>query len=175
MFTLSNISTFFICPTLFCNLHFNSKPINVLSVLLIKILVLWLAIPLKSEVVGVMDGDTIELKIISPIKTKRGGKNLRVRLNHINCPERGQAFFTKAKNFTAAACYRKVVKIVHHNQYDRYGRLLGEVVLPDGSNLNQSLVRNGLAIHYKKYSSSGIYANIEIEARIKKIGLWANQ
>jgi endonuclease YncB( thermonuclease family) len=50
--------------------------------------------------------------------------------------------------------------------------LVGEVILPDGRNLNQELVKAGMAIHYKKYSSSGVYSNLEIKARLKKIGIW---
>jgi endonuclease YncB( thermonuclease family) len=64
--------------------------------------------------------------------------------------------------------------VIHNNEYDRYGRLIGEIILPDGKNLNQELIKSGLAIHYKKYSSSWSYAQLEIKARVKKIGIWAN-
>jgi endonuclease YncB( thermonuclease family) len=82
-------------------------------------------------------------------------------------------FYQNAKRFTSEKCYRKTVKIVHNNEYDRYGRLVGEVILPGGTNLNQELVKAGLATHFKKYSSSGIYSNLEIKARISKVGIWS--
>jgi micrococcal nuclease len=131
---------------------------------------------LSSEVVGVMDGDTIELRMVSndPRNKARKGKNLRIRLAHVDCPERGMPFYQNAKKFTSEKCFRKTVKIIHKNEFDRYGRLIGEVILPDGRNLNQELVKAGLAIHYKKYSSSWVYSKLEIEARIKKIGIWSN-
>ena len=130
---------------------------------------------LSSDVVGIMDGDTIELRMISndPRAKARVGKNLRIRLAHVDCPERGMPFYKNAKRFTSDKCYRKTVKIIHRNEYDRYGRLVGEVILPDGTNLNQELVKAGMAIHYKKYSSSSLYSILEIKARLKKIGIWS--
>ncbi|MCP9755288.1 nuclease [Lacihabitans sp. CCS-44] len=129
---------------------------------------------LSSDVVGVMDGDTIELRMVSsdPRSKTRVGKNLRIRLAHVDCPERGMPFYQNAKRFTSEKCYRKTVKIVHNNEYDRYGRLVGEVILPNGTNLNQELVKAGMALHYKKYSSSWGYAQLEIQARVKKVGIW---
>lgn len=130
---------------------------------------------LSSDVVGVMDGDTIELRMVSsnPRSKKRVGKNLRIRLAHIDCPERGMPFYQNAKRFTSEKCYRKTVKIIHRNEFDRYGRLVGEVILPDGKNLNQELVKAGMAIHFKKYSNSWIYSSLEIKARINKVGIWS--
>ncbi|MCP9767950.1 nuclease [Lacihabitans sp. LS3-19] len=130
---------------------------------------------LSSQVVGVMDGDTIELREVSnsPKAKERIGKNIRVRFAHIDCPERGKPYFQVAKKFVSDRCYRKTVKIIHSNEFDRYGRLIGEVILEDGTNLNQELVKAGLAIHYKKYSKSYTYAKLEIEAKNKKIGIWA--
>lgn len=131
--------------------------------------------PLSSDVVGIMDGDTIELRMVSnnPKAKTRIGKNLRIRLAHVNCPERGMPFYQNAKRFTSEKCFRKTVKIVHNDEFDRYGRLIGEVILPDGKNLNQELIKAGLATHYKKYSSSWSYARLEVEARVKKIGIWS--
>ena len=50
---------------------------------------------LSSQVVGVMDGDTIELREVSnsPKAKERMGKNIRVRFAHIDCPERGKPYF----------------------------------------------------------------------------------
>lgn len=140
--------------------------------ILFRILIL---IPsLSSNVIGIMDGDTIELRMVSvnPKAKTRVGKNLRIRLAHVDCPERGFPFFQKAKQFTSDRCFNKTVKVIHNYEYDRYGRLVGEVVLPDGKILNQELIKNGLAIHFKKYSKSVLYANLEIEAKKNKVGMW---
>ena len=60
----------------------------------------------------------------------------------------------------------------HSNKYDRNKRLIAEVVLINGVNINNKLVSNGLAWHFKKYSDSQEYAELEILARNKKIGIW---
>ena len=60
-------------------------------------LVYQLAVPIASnassftgKVVGVIDGDTIDVL--------HNGQSERVRLNGIDCPEKGQAFNKKANN-----------------------------------------------------------------------------
>ena len=133
----------------------------------------WLG-EVKSEVVGIQDGDTIELKMVYNGENARNrkGKNLRIRLAHVDCPEKGEAFYTNAKQFSSNLCFRKTVTIIHSSKFDRYGRLIGEVILPNGKNLNKELVKAGLAVHFKKYSSSSIYSHLELQARIKKVGIW---
>jgi micrococcal nuclease len=131
--------------------------------------------PLKAEVIGIQDGDTIEMKFIFDGKKAgiRQGKAVRIRFLHVNSPERGKPFYKVAKQYTSEKCFRKVVQIRHNGEFDRYGRLLGDVILPNGSVLNKELVKKGLAIHYKKYSKSVEYANLEKIAQQKKIGIWS--
>ncbi len=130
---------------------------------------------IKAEVISIQDGDTIELKFIfSGNKAgRRSGKPLRIRLLHIDCPERGAQFYKVARQFTSQKSFRQVVQVKHTGQFDRYGRLLGEVLLPDGKTLNKELVRNGYAVHFKKYSSSQEYANLENKAKKQKLGIWS--
>lgn len=129
----------------------------------------------KAEVIGIQDGDTIELKFIFDGKKAghRQGKPLRIRLLHVNCPERGKPYYKVAKQFTSEKSFRKHVQIRHAGNFDRYGRLLGEVILPDGKFLNKELVKVGYAVHFKKYSNSTEYAKLEIQAQKKKIGIWS--
>ncbi|MCF0073713.1 thermonuclease family protein [Dyadobacter sp. CY261] len=131
--------------------------------------------PLKAEVIGIQDGDTIELKFIYSGKKagRRMGKPVRIRFLHINCPERGMPFYKNAKQFTSEKCFRKVVSIRHKGEFDKYGRLLGEIVLPDGKILNKELVKKGLAVHFKKYSKDQEYAALEIAAEKQKVGIWS--
>lgn len=131
--------------------------------------------PLKAEVIAIQDGDTIELKFIYSGKKagRRMGKPVRIRFLHINCPERKMPFYSNAKQFTSEKCFRKTVSIRHNGEFDKYGRLLGEVVLPDGKVLNKELVKKGLAVHFKKYSKDQEYANLEIAAKKQKIGIWS--
>jgi len=131
--------------------------------------------PLRAEVIGIQDGDTIEMKFIFTGKKAgfRMGKPIRIRFLHVNSPERGKPYYKIAKQFTSDKCFRKIVAIKHAGNFDRYGRLLGEVILPDGKTLNKELVKNGLAVHFKKYSTSVEYSNLEIQAQKKKLGIWS--
>ncbi|PWJ57549.1 endonuclease YncB(thermonuclease family) [Dyadobacter jejuensis] len=130
--------------------------------------------PLKAEVIAIQDGDTIELKLIYTGKGagQRTGKPIRIRFLHINCPERGRPYYNVAKQLVADRCFRQTVEIRHKGEFDRYGRLLGEVVLKNGEVLNKTLVENGLAVHFKKYSSDQEYAALEKKAQQQKIGIW---
>ena len=58
---------------------------------------------------------------------------------------------------------------------DRYGRTVGEVVLPDGKVLNQELVRAGLAWWYRDYAAGDSrLALLEQEARAAGRGVWSD-
>jgi len=113
--------------------------------------------------VGVTDGDTINVM--------RDGRAVKVRLEGIDCPERGQDFSSSAKKYTSALVYGKTVE-VRQTGTDRYGRVLA-VVYTDGTDVNLALVRAGMAWHYKKYSSDAKLAAAENTARAAEIGLWS--
>lgn len=117
-----------------------------------------------NKVIGVKDGDTFVVLI--------DGKEQVIRLAHIDCPEKKQPFGTKSKQFASDLCFGKNVMLNHSNKYDRYKRLIAEVVLYNGTNINKELVSNGLAWHFKKYSDNQEYAKLEIDAKNKQIGIW---
>ncbi len=58
---------------------------------------------------------------------------------------------------------------------DRYGRTVGEVLLPDGRSLNHELVRVGLAWMYRRYTNDQSLSDLEEEARVARRGLWADR
>jgi micrococcal nuclease len=132
------------------------------------IIVLILFIPsflyaFEGKVVGVSDGDTI--------KVLKDGKQVKIRLAAIDCPEKGQPYGQKAKQFTPDLVAGKVVK-VWETDTDRYGRIVGFVFVGD-KNLNKELLKAGLAWHYKQYSRDPEMAKLEFQARSAKRGLWA--
>ncbi len=103
---------------------------------------LLLSVPLSSQpdtftgkVVGVSDGDTI--------KVMRQGRAVKVRLHGIDCPEKKQPFGMRAKRYTSDMAFGKEVT-VQMKTTDRYGRIVGEVILPDGNSLNKELVYVGV-------------------------------
>ena len=118
------------------------------------------------RVVGISDGDTI--------KVLHNGKAEKIRLYGIDCPEKGQAFGTRAKQFTSELVFGKNVTIKDHG-LDKYGRTVGDVILPDGRVLNRELVAAGLAWWYRRYAPhDGTLERLEEEARAKQRGLWAD-
>ncbi|MBO9620203.1 MAG: thermonuclease family protein [Niabella sp.] len=121
----------------------------------------------RYKVIGVKDGDTFVLLM--------DGKEQVVRLAHIDCPEKRQPYGNNAKQFVSDRCFGKYVRLLHANRYDRNNRLLAEVLLEDGTNLNKALVKNGLAWHFKKYSGNREYAALETAARQQKRGLWVDE
>jgi micrococcal nuclease len=54
-----------------------------------------------------------------------------------------------------------------------HDRLVASTFLDD-KELGKEMIKAGLAWHFKKYSSDEILANLEIEARNNKKGLWVD-
>lgn len=117
------------------------------------------------KVVGIKDGDTIVVLM--------DGKEQVIRLAHIDCPEKKQPFGTKAKQFASDLCFGHYVSLSHNRTFDRNKRLIAEIILTDGTNVNKELVKNGLAWHFKKYSDDNAYHELEQIARSEKVGIWS--
>jgi len=119
----------------------------------------------SAKVIGISDGDTMEILYKkNPIK---------IRLAHIDTPEkRGtQPFGNQAKTALANLCFGRTVTVKAEN-YDRYKRLIAVVINDNNQNVNQEMLKQGMAWHYKKYSKNSDYAKLEIEARKNRVGLW---
>ena len=116
-----------------------------------------------AKVIRIKDGDTVVILWENHPQT--------VRLAHIDCPEKNQAFGAKAKQFASDFCLGKMVEVVIAGKPDRNGRWIAEIFY-NNQNIGKALLRNGLAWHFKKYSKDAAYAELEILARKKKIGLW---
>lgn len=89
--------------------------------------------PFTAHVVRVTDGDTIVVE--AP------GHIVRVRLFGIDCPESKQEGGPQATWFTRDAAMDRTVTVIQHDT-DRYGRMVADIVLPDGRVLNKELVRS---------------------------------
>lgn len=83
--------------------------------------------------IHITDGDTIT--VLTEAQEQK-----KFRLNGIDCPEDGQAFGNKAKEFTKDLVAGEVVTIQAHD-LDKHGRTIADVILEDGRNLNQELVK----------------------------------
>lgn len=115
----------------------------------------------------VADGDTLTL--LDPQQRK-----VKVRLYGIDAPESKQPYGRAAADYARQLALGQYVQLVEKNK-DRYGRVVAEVILPDGRNLNHELVRAGCAWHYVQYANDPQLAALETEARLARRGLWATK
>jgi endonuclease YncB( thermonuclease family) len=116
------------------------------------------------QVVGIADGDTLTVM--------RDGRRERVRISGIDAPEGGQAFGRRSRQHLASLAFGQQATVILEGA-DRYGRLLGRVVV-EGLDVGLEQVRQGYAWHYTRYSSDRQLAAAEREARAARRGLWAD-
>ncbi len=117
----------------------------------------------EAKVIRIVDGDTLEVLY--------GELPVMIRLQHIDCPEKKQAFGTKAKQTLSDLCFGQNVKLEYESK-DRNGRYICVIFNEKGINVNKEMIRLGMAWHFKKYSTDSEYAELETEARKNKVGLW---
>lgn len=126
----------------------------------------------KGKVIVVFDGDTVAWV------DEKTQDTLRIRLHGVDAPEKMQPFGKEAKAFTSDLCLEKTV-FFNFIDTDAFGRKLGKIITLDGKEVNQELLKNGLAWHFKKYSKgnvdSALYANLQKEAQLEKKGLWIQE
>jgi endonuclease YncB( thermonuclease family) len=61
------------------------------------------------------------------------------------------------------------------DRQDRHGRTIADVLLPDGTTVNHTLVKDGLCWCYRKYAPDDtVLEGLEKEAREGKKGLWGD-
>ena len=116
------------------------------------------------RVVAVIDGDTLTVV--------HGHRAEQLRLIGIDAPEKRQDYGEQARRFVSVLAFGQIVTVEPRGR-DRNGRVLAEVVLPDGRSLNRELVRSGYAWWFRRYSRDPVLAALEAEARREHRGLWA--
>lgn len=143
----------------------------------------------KARIVKVVDGDTVHVLLPDGAKSETEEK---VRLFGINTPElhprpgtpKGsftpEPFSQEACDYLASLCPPGTdVSLAQHGR-DKYGRLLGVLLLPDGRDANHLLIEAGLA---KPYFLSGSkkdplrldYERAADDARAARNGIWQTQ
>ncbi len=121
-----------------------------------------------AEVDRIIDGDTMVILY--------KGNLVRIRLTHIDAPENRRSNPISKMSTKALATLCADSKVIIQSQgYDRYERLLAEVINHKGIVVNKEMVRLGMAVHYKQYSNDSTYASLEQDARRAKIGLWSTK
>ena len=115
----------------------------------------------SSLVVSVIDGDTI--------KVLHENHSERIRLSGIDCPEKEQAYGKKAKQAASELVFGKEVTLRLMPRI-KHGRTIADVLLPNGTNVNQQLVKEGWCWWYQKYASNDLaLKQSEQEAKAAKL------
>ncbi len=124
---------------------------------------------LTGKVGRVVDGDTLYV-------LDANYKEHKIRLAGIDAPERKQVYGLASRKHLASLVAGQQVT-VEYRKRDRYGRILGKVLV-NGVDACLEQVKAGFAWHYKKYQHEQsaedreLYANAENKARNERLGLW---
>jgi endonuclease YncB( thermonuclease family) len=118
------------------------------------------------RVVSIVDGDTFDAV---PLDSTTG--RIRIRLHGIDTPERGEPFSSAATKAARVLLFDQRAT-VEGRDVDRYGRLVARVTV-QGADVRVTLVEEGLACHWVKYSREAVLATAEATARAQGRGFWA--
>jgi endonuclease YncB( thermonuclease family) len=118
--------------------------------------------------VGIVDGDTFDLLPLAPAPVEA----VRIRLEGIDAPEKGQPYGKAAKQYLNELIFGKAVR-ADGAKKDRNGRRICTVFVADTLNVNRAMIAAGYAWHFKKYSDDPALDSLERSARAARAGLWA--
>lgn len=127
---------------------------------------------IQGKVIRVLDGDTIEISVISR-KVSAYNVPVRIRLQDIDAPEKGQPFGRWSTNRLKEMVSGKPVTVMC-KQKDRYGRVLGRVLTANGTDVNRYMVQVGAAWVYGQYNTDASLPTLQREAKQQKRGLWGD-
>lgn len=142
----------------------------------LKLSILILALILSSSVYADFSGLVIKVIDGDTIIVLDGSKKIKVRLSGIDAPELKQRFGFNSKQELTSLIEKKWVNILS-NSRDKYKRTLGKVIC-NNVDINLSLIKLGMAWHYKKYKKNqskndqDLYTYYENIARDSRLGLW---
>ena len=105
----------------------------------------------------VLDGDTVDINLDLGFNIVLA--NQRVRMAGVDTPEsrttnaeekvRGLLSKKKLTENLSSSKWCKIKTLKSDNNDDKFGRILGEFILDDGTNINQWLIENNYAVTYQ--------------------------
>ena len=120
---------------------------------------------ISGTITSIADGDTVRARLDGSRQT------IRIRLEGIDTPERGEPFSTQARNATRVMLFNKRVQL-KITDVDRYDRVVARIVL-DGKDSSLELVEAGLACHFTRFANDPLLAKAQLSARTAGRGFWA--
>lgn len=124
---------------------------------------------LEGESIAVQDGDSFVLRT-------GDGRKLRIRIEGIDAPEKGQPFAGVSRRHLAGLLRDRSLRL-EVRKVDRYGRQVARVH-DGGTDVGLAQLQAGLAWFYRRYQSEQepevrrAYARAEARARDAAVGLW---
>ncbi|KAF0101162.1 MAG: micrococcal nuclease-like nuclease [bacterium] len=121
------------------------------------------------KVIHIVDGDTFDVLDAAHVTH-------RIRVSCMDTPEKGQAFYRRAKDALADLISGQMVMVEYYKD-DRYRRHIGEV---NGLDLCMKMIESGMAWHNRPYERelkpgrADELAAAEISAKANRAGLWAD-
>ena len=110
----------------------------------------------------VHDGDTLRVNVTDQISV--------VRLAHIDAPELEQPYGISSRDYLKQLVLNRPL-ILQVQNLDFYNRQVA-VLKYQQMNINQNMVKMGLAWWYSEYSKDLTYKRLQQTAISKKLGLW---
>jgi len=108
------------------------------------------------------DGDSV--------KIMDGATEYKLRINHIDAPERNQTFGKKSRRALMLLCKDATIEVVITGT-DQYQRQLGDLYC-NKQDVSTYMISNGYAWFYKRYSKRTEFSQLEENARKNRLGLW---
>ena len=124
------------------------------------------------SVTKVIDGDTVDVLV--------NGQKDTIRLIGINSPETGECFNREATDKAKEILISKSIILeadFSQDNKDKYNRLLRYIILSDGTNFGEFMIKNGFAKEYTyktAYKYQSLYKKAQEEAKSGKRGIWAD-
>ena len=120
---------------------------------------------ISGTIISIADGDTVRARV------EGSGRTIRIRLEGIDTPERGEPFSTQARNATRVMLFNRKVQL-KVTDVDRYDRVVARII-HDGKDSSLELVQAGLACHFTRFANDPLLAKAQLSARTAGRGFWA--
>ena len=117
----------------------------------------------NAKVIVVIDGDTLVVL--------HNNAKVKIRLANIDAPEKDQPFGMDARQVMVEMADKKMAHI-DSKAVDKYGRSIALVTV-GGLNVNEEMVKRGMAWDYSHYKPGRVYMALQSEAQQARRGLWS--
>jgi len=118
---------------------------------------------ITAKVTKVIDGDSIKVRT-------REGKEYEVQIEGTDAPEIKQEYGKESTEALKKMLFDSDVRVTWTKK-DNFERPLAQVYRGQ-THINAEMIKSGNAWHFKRYNQSQTLADLEVEAKTAKRGLW---